>query len=440
MERIRVPFTGDGAGTGGLTWGQRQVWQAMVEVGTSMSMGGVVPVFDGRTVDDFAGELRFFLSRYPALRSRLRFAPDGTTTQEVSGDGEAFLEVHTAGSADGADALAAEVYAGWRARKFDYAEEWPIRMAVVRAGAGGPVTHVVVMVCHIAADGAALATMVRELGERDTLGPHTAMGPLELAAAQGHGGRPTDAAMRYWEAQLRAIEPQRFPAGFVEPPQPRFRQLVWRSDALLAATDRLSARLEVDAAPILLAAYAVAFGRVVGGGAFATQVIVGNRFRPGLAEVVGPLAQNGLVVVDVAGVTAAEAVARTRQASMSASKHAYYDPDVRQALIDRVGKERGEAMDLAVFYNDRRGAGRAGHDPGEAAILAARPATALVSEVTLAYFNEKFMVNVDDIPDTVQITTEVDTAFLPIEAVRRLLQEMEEFTVAAALDPQAPTF
>src|SRR4051812_25030660 len=150
MERITVPFeAGGGAGTGRLTWGQQQVFQAMREIGTAMSMGGVVPVRDGRTVPDFADELRFLMTRYPSMRTLLRFAADGTTTQEVFAGGEAYLEVHTAGTDPPAAAsLAAEVFAAWKSRTFDYATEWPIRMAVVRCGDDGPVTHVLVEVCH----------------------------------------------------------------------------------------------------------------------------------------------------------------------------------------------------------------------------------------------------------------------------------------------------
>ncbi|HTJ35124.1 MAG TPA: condensation domain-containing protein [Dactylosporangium sp.] len=439
MERISVPFAGDGAGTGGLTWGQQQVWRAMIEVNTSMSMGGVVPVADGRTVEDFAQELRFFMSRYPAMRTLLRIAPGGATTQEVFAEGEAFLEVHDAPSAEDAAALAADVHAGWKARNFEYTREWPIRMAVVRAG--GAVTHVVVMVCHIAADGGGLGIMIRDLAQRDTLGPASVAGHFEVAEAQRAGGRTTDNAMRYWETQLRAIEPQRF-AGYAEAGGERFRQFLWRSTALFAASERLAALLSIDAGPVLLAAYGVAFGRVTGRtGPFASQVIVGNRFRPGLAEVVSPLAQNGLVVFDAAGVSAAEAVARARQASMSASKYAYYDPDTRLALIDRIGKERGEPMDLAVFYNERRAGLRPPENPpDEAAIRAARAATEFVRETPMAFFNEKLMINIDELPDVIQIAMEVDTAYLPAADARRLLQEMEDFVVEAALDPQIRTF
>jgi hypothetical protein len=440
MERITVTFEAGGAGRGRLTWGQQQVFQAMREMGSSMSMGGVVPVEDGRTVADFAGELRFFMTRYPSMRTLLRFAPDGTTTQEVFASGEAYLEVHTAGTdPPAAAALAAEVFAAWKSRTFDYTTEWPIRMAVVRSGAGGPVTHVLVEVCHIATDATGLATMIRELPGRHELGAAPATGPLEVAAQQCTETRQTANAMRHWESQLRTIPPQRFPDGYREPQAPRFRQLVWTSAALHAASERLAALLSIDTAPVLLAAYAVAFTRVVGAAPFATQVIVGNRFRPGLADVVSPFSQNGLVVLDPRDITAEEAVLRARRSSLSASKYAYYDPATRQTLIDRVAKDRGEPIDLQVFYNERRLALRAPQSaPDGPAILALRPQTTCLRESPLPYFNEKLMLNIDDVPGTIQITTEVDTAYLRVESVHRLLEEMEHFTVTAALNPAAP--
>jgi hypothetical protein len=58
----------------------------------------------------------------------------------------------------------------------------------------------------------------------------------------------------------------------------------------------------------------------------------------------------------------------------------------------------------------------------------------------MAFWNERLMVNVDDVTDAVQITVEVDTAYLAIEDVRRLLHEMEAFTLAGAADPSTPTF
>ena len=43
-DRIPVAFEGPGAGVGGLTWGQRKVWALMRAAGSSMKIGGVVPL------------------------------------------------------------------------------------------------------------------------------------------------------------------------------------------------------------------------------------------------------------------------------------------------------------------------------------------------------------------------------------------------------------
>jgi hypothetical protein len=75
--------------------------------------------------------------------------------------------------------------------------------------------------------------------------------------------------------------------------------------------------------------------------------------------------------------------------------------------------------------------------PAVADIRSALPLTEVVSETPMVFFNEKLMVNVDDVVGTVQITVEVDTHHLAIEDLHRLLAEMETFTVSAALSDQA---
>ena len=101
------------------------------------------------------------------------------------------------------------------------------------------------------------------------------------------------------------------------------------------------------------------------------------------------------------------------------------------------GLLHGEPVDLAVFYNDRRVGVLQAPDPldtvpSDADIRSALPLTELVSETPMVYFNEKLMVNVDDVVGTIQITVEVDTHHLAIEDLYRLLAEMESFTVSAA--------
>lgn len=452
VEWINVPFEGEGAGFGGLTWGQQQIWRAMVEVESSMSIGGVVPVTDGRVLADFVEELRFLMSRFAALRSRLVFdRPEHATSrdtcslvrQQVFAAGEAVLEVHDVDPAGDPAVVAAGIFSDWQARKFDYTGEWPIRQAVVRQAA--TITHVVVVVCHVAVDGGALGVMIRELRDQDSVTgtphrPYTAMQPLELVAAQASARRTTEAAMRYWERCLRAIDSRRFAVGPIDRGEPRWRRVVWRSPAFMLAAQRIAAGVDVDSGAVVLAAFAVAFSRIAGNaGPFAAQVVVSNRFRPGLADVVSPLAENGLVVIDVADSAAEDVVRRARQALTQASKHAYYEPDVRLELIDRIGRERGAPIDLAVLYNDRRvGAGKApdpaGPLPTGQEVRGALPLTETVSESSIVVFNEKLMVHVDDVPGTIQVTVDVDTHYLAIEDLYRLLAGMEAFTVLASVD------
>src|SRR5690348_13328555 len=136
----------------------------MRDTGTSQTMGGVVPA-DGKTVEDLAAELRFFMSRYESMRTRLRFDADGTPWQVVADSGEITLEVVDVPADGDPEAVAQELAELWERTTFDYVGEWPIRMAAVRRH--GVPTHVVVILCHLAADGAGVAVMTDELARRD---------------------------------------------------------------------------------------------------------------------------------------------------------------------------------------------------------------------------------------------------------------------------------
>lgn len=437
VERIVVPFEGPGAGTGPLAWGQQQVWAAMVESGSSMSMGGAVPAAAGRTVQDYAAELRFFMCRYASMRTLLRVAADGTVTQEVFGAGETVLEVHDTASGEDPAAVAEALASRWRGHRFDDTTEWPLRMGVVRHG--GAVTHVVALMCHIAADLGGVAVMMRELAGRDPVtgepaGPYEAPQPLDLARLQQEpaAARQTAAAMRYWESHLRTI-----PASLFDPPTdrgaPRYRRLRWESRAMQLASAAVSARLGADPAWVLLAAFATGLERLrPGRGPFVAIGIIGNRFRPALRDVVSPITQDGLCVLDVAGVTAEEAVARAGTASMRASKYAYYDPAARAALTARIILDRAEHLDLTCIYNDRRTARRpAPAGPGGEGAAPTGPR--LVSQEPLPFLGPKLMVTVEDTPqDVVRMTVDADTRALPWADLPVLLAGMEAFVLDAA--------
>src|SRR4051812_9257302 len=73
-ERVKVSFAGPGSGVEELSWGQREIWQAMVSQGSWFPIGGVKHLSPGITVDDIAARLRFIMERYQTARTRLRFA------------------------------------------------------------------------------------------------------------------------------------------------------------------------------------------------------------------------------------------------------------------------------------------------------------------------------------------------------------------------------
>src|SRR5687767_611598 len=107
-----------------------------------------------------------------------------------------------------------------------------------------------------------------------------------------------------------------------------------------------------------MALYAAALGQVSGIDPVAIRPTVSNRFRAGLTDVVCTLVQAGLLMLHVAGTPFGEVLERTRKLTLPAYKYAYFDPDDVAALLHRVATERGAAVEIGCFYNDRRGPNR----------------------------------------------------------------------------------
>jgi hypothetical protein len=451
--RITVAFSGPGAGTGPLTWGQQQIWAAMRATASSQSLRAVVPLPAGKTAEDLAAELRFFMSRYESLRSRLVFdgGDEAHPSQTVAASGEAALAVLDVPD-DGDPALAAEALADhWDRTRFDHVREWPMRLAAVRHR--GVATHVVVVLSHLAADGGGVAVMMADLAAWDPAtdplaelvagAPPPGPGPLELVERQATSAarRQSDSALKHWERLLRAAHPMQFP-----PTQsdggPRYRQALVDSPALLLAARTVAARTGGTVSAVLLAAYGVALADATGVDPVLSQVIVGNRFRPGLAAAVHPVSQNGLVRLDVGGTTFDGAVERALRASVLGSKHAYYDPAECDRLRARVDRERGAPVEIGCVFNDR-GAGLAaepaGPPPRASEIRAAMSRRTLRWGRPLPLFNESLMVTVEGAGDSVAVLLEVDTHALSARVAEKFLLTMESAVLRAAFDPEAGT-
>jgi hypothetical protein len=187
---------------------------------------------------------------------------------------------------------------------------------------------------------------------------------------------------------------------------------------------------------------AVAFARAVGASPVLAQVLLSNRFRPGLADSISPVVQPGLVAIDVAGVTFDEVVTRAWHATVQASMHSYYDPYALAELNDAMLAERGEEVEIRCFLNDRRMQSLPeGTEPAPSAgqLHAALGRSTLRWDEPTDQSDEPFMASIEDVPGTVACTVSFDTHYISPARVEAFLREMEAALVSAAFDPAART-
>jgi hypothetical protein len=438
-SNLAVPFAGAGSGSDELSWGQQDIWRTMRREQSWLPIGFARPLPAGTTVGDVASELAFCMARYQSMRTRLEFTVDGHPRQVLHSRGQVLLEIVDAGpDADPAE-VAVRVQQRYQSTDHDHASEWPVRMAVVRRN--GMPTHQVMVVCHLVVDGFGALAMLRELAQRDpsvdpvTL-PVDALQPLEQAREQrtAQARRQSAASMRHWEHLLRTTPADRYP-GSTDPREPRYWEMGFDSPALHLAVEPVAALAGMETSAVLLAAFAMAVSGVTGIHPLLVQLVVGNRFRQGLAESVSPVIQTGLCLLDLEGAGFEEALHRTWRASLAGYKHAYYDPGDLAALVERVTAERDEPARMRCGFNDRRmlTPTAAPQEPSAARLRAALgDATLRVERRQDGPFEPSF-VHVLQLPDAIRLVLCSDTHFLSPAAQEAVLRRMEATVVDAAL-------
>jgi hypothetical protein len=434
-EKVVVQFAGDGSGVAELSWGQQYIWAVIQATDNSLPMGDARALPPGQTVADVAAGLSFIMGRHQALRTKLRFGPDGRAQQVVHASGAITLEVVDAGDGDPGE-VAAAVAAGYKDRKFDYEHEWPLRMAVITHH--GTATHVAQVICHIALDAFGLARLYDDFDHRDEpTGPVTAMQPMEQASWQRgpSGRRAHEASMRYLERLTPSIPDLQLKESG-DPRQPRFWQVTLDSPAGYRAAGMVSARLGLGTSPVLLAAFAVAFASVSVSSRVAAHLPVSNRFRRGLADSVSPVMQTAIGVIETDG-PFEEVVRRAWQTGLGAYKHAYYDPAAANEVWKRQVAKRGVEPDWSAVFNDLRVLSRELADT----VSAADGAPSLRDELTRSTLTwgdrtdvpkQKVFLNVSDVPGTLCWELWADTHFVSPADMEKLLRRMETVIVNAA--------
>ena len=414
-----VDFAGEGAGEGELSWGQWDNWDRIVRERIWAPVGGVEPLPPGATVTEVADVVRYLMSRHQALRTRIRIAEDGRPRQVVFAYGELPLDIV---DTDDPEAVAER----YRNTPMDFTAEWPVRVAVIRRD--GRLTHTVTLVSHLATDAAGIVLMMAELATRATT-PIDGRTPLRQAAWQRSpaGRRHNEAAMRYWENIFTTIEPNRFRTDHDEH-RPRYWHGEFHSPALLSAATAIAARTGLGASTVFLTLFAVALHDVTRINPVVVRPIVGNRFRPGLSGVVCTVAQAGICVLDVAGRPFDEAAHEVRRSVITAYKYAYFDHEQMLRLLARIERERGVAIDTRCFINDRHGVAPAGtlYDtttpPGKFRWVRGQDDPPL----------ERLFVEIDDVPDAIQITLHLDTRAISLADAESFAVGMERIAIEAA--------
>lgn len=448
-----VPFGGEGSGIAPLTWGQQAIWRAFELGGQPIWLTSITEVAAGLTVADLADRMAYQLSRHHSLRTRLIVTDEAPARQVVSASGE--LELNIVDACDDEDPfeVAVAIKSGWEEgdTRYDYATTWPVRVTIVRHR-GVPVYQVRAL-SHLVADSYGVLALRRDLAARAVTGdppaPVTAMQPLEEARWQASpaGRRHGEITAQYWQRLLRKIPARRFPEP-ADLPQAHNCRFYFDSRAAHLAIQAIAARTRFGTSPVLLAALAVGMARATGINPLVPRLYVSNRFRPRLADAVSPISQTCPVVIDVAGVTFDEAVRRAYYSSLSAYKHAYFEPAAIRELVAAVSAERGEHMDVDFVCNDIRLPDRreVTDSVRPRDLEAASPLTTLTCEeradaedpCNFTFYDAGAAIY-RGAPATIHAVVLSDDHYVPRSAVSTCLRELEAVLISAAFDPDATT-
>lgn len=451
-SRLVVPFAGSVSGSGPLTWGEKALLQDQRETGWALNATGAQNLAPGTTVEQAAARLGALISKQPALRVRL--ADDGHGPyQTVAAAGQ--VEVEVLDFADDDDPVDVAKYTerlwqDWLVDPIDHYRDWPARMGIVRHR--GVALYQVLSFNHLVIDGASMTFLMPELGVGTppaVAGRGTPMSILELAGYEHSepAQKVSKRAMRFWESQLRDIPPTTF--GEPVHADGRLGKRYWHgrfaSTAAFQAVLAIAQRSGGDVSRVMFAVLATALGRAMGQDRLRAKVILSNRYRPGFAEMIAPLAQNAIVSVDLSNATVDQVMARGRQALLASGMHAYYDPDHLNELTARLDAERGYPAEVTLRMNDRRRTTqRWTAEEARAATVTPADIEARLGETffswdgTLDSCHDQAFVTIEDYRNTFHLQLIFDMACFTTEQVENFVYGVEKVAIEAAFDPAVP--
>ncbi|GIG88361.1 condensation domain-containing protein [Plantactinospora endophytica] len=455
IRSVEITFTGARGGTAPLTWGQRSVWRWVEWLGpdeTSLNLPYVLPIPTtarqtstasarpgeaasarsgeaapvGPELADVAAALRVLVERHESLRTVFPDGPDGPQQHVVCG-GRLTVAVRNAGT-NPPDEFTADVAGELAGTPFRHGGELPLRCAVVVA-AGRPYA-VALAVSHLAADWAALHVVEAEWTRLLTgaePGRTPGWQPLDQAAAEAAGpvADRGGTALAYWEAGLRVAPRSLFDVPTRTPEPDRYLRLGIDSPGIAAAAELLAARCRVSTTTVLAVACTTLLATLTGHERAAVRLVSANRREPPVRDMVGKLAQDALLVLDLTTpTTLAELLRHGHQRARAGYRNGQYDPAALDRIKSRIRYERGATVDLLVFFNDiRMGQPWSG--------LPAPPAAdgRVFVDFSTPRAHAKAFFTVEYAPDRCLLYLLADTAYLSRVAAASLLTGVETLLV-----------
>jgi hypothetical protein len=447
-SRHVVPFTAPVVGSGPLNWGMKAVLRDIRESGFSLNASGAQPVAEGSTVESLAARLVNLVERHPALRVRLDTDDQGRDSLLVRGAGDAVVEIMDFGGDDDPDEIGKfidQLWLDWLMTPFDHHRDLPIRFGVVRYH-GVPIYQVP---CwnHLVVDGVALTMLMEEFRTGEPVGGPTNLLDLIERERTPQVQKAGERSLNFWRTHLRDIPPRTFggPVHADGRQGKRFWHARFGSRAAHLAVLAIARRTGTDTSRVLFGVIATALGRALEMPTLTAKVISSNRFRPGLAEVIAPVAQNSLVSMDLTDATVDEVIARGRRALLAGGMHAYYDPDRLAELMGRLDDERGYQAQVSCRINDRRMSNRQLIDELARTTEVTRrdieekqPETWFSWDGTLDHLHEQAFITVEDYGDTLHLQLIFDMSCFTESQIENFVHGIEQVAVAAAFDAEAP--
>jgi hypothetical protein len=261
--------------------------------------------------------------------------------------------------------------------------------------------------------------------------------PVDLARHQREAGpqQRSNRIIGKWMRLYERVAPSAFPRLPEVPDDSPCSMCTMVSPALHTAMRLVAHRYRVSTSTVLLGATAAVVAAWTGRPACSLATIVHNRFQAGHRDIVAPMNQLGLVVIDVAQPNCADLLAATWQAALQGHWNAYYDQFGLDRALTAAGADPGIEGHPYFCFNDVRTADDEATAPEitEQELRALPARTTIGTAKSVARLSWQAILSIHDWAGGMILRLGADTRHLSPVLMERFLREIESFVIEAAV-------